>query len=192
MNYGELKALIITYAHRTDLSVNNLIDTLVENAATRIGRDCRMQEMERVATLTVDGFAGLPDGFMGLRSITKPKANGLINLIQTTSMQFEQLSEGDDFYCIKNGQIHINGQADITINYMKRPSELTVDAGINFVLLSAPNLYLYGSLMEVFIYAQDTDAFTQYEGLYNQEVERVNTAADKQKYSGALQLRRVD
>jgi len=193
MNNEDMRKLVIQYSHRNDLRTDGLIDQMIDLAAIRIGRDTRMIELERRATLTINNFAGLPNGYMSMRGVTIPTPRGPRILRAVSPPQFDaHKADGIEVYCIRNGQLHIHGEAVVSIDYMVRPQKLIEDADSNFVLETFPNLYLYGALLEVWVYAMDAEAFQFVYSKYSEEVDTANALADRQRMGANSTISRVD
>jgi len=192
LNFEGLRKLVEAYAKRTDLRESGFLDQAIELTAVRIGRDVKMMEMERIATLNVARSAGLPDGYARMRSVATSSLPHNRSLILVSPAQFEWSYSDISVYMIANGQIHIHGEGEITISYFIRPERLVNDNDSNFVLDAAPGLYSMGTLMEVWTWAQDAEAFEMARQRYEAEVMAVNKNYSHQVFGNNASIRRVD
>ncbi len=192
MTLEELRKMVEAYSKRTDLRDHNFLDMIIELSAIKISRDVHMVEMERIASLNVVDKIGLPDGYVGMRSVRALGVRAETTLIAVSSDQFNMQHRMISVYMIKNGQIHIHGTADLTINYFVRPEKLVSNADTNFVLEAAPELYLYATLMQVWTSLLDVDAFENARLSYQGEVERVNINYGQQTFGSNKRIARID
>lgn len=192
MTLEKLRKLVESFSKRTDLRENDFLDQAIELAAIRIGRDVRMMELDRIAMLDVVNSAGLPDGYQFMSSVTANVANREIVLISVSSDQFSEVHQSINTYTVKNGQIHINGTARVTINYSVRPEELVNDADSNFVLTNAPDLYLFATLMEVWTSLLDAEAFEHARSRYEDGVAKAGITYERQTFGSNKRIARVD
>lgn len=191
MNYQQLKAAIAGYAHRTDLEP--MMATFVELATNRIGRDTILVELEKTATLTPadeNTPAPLPVKFMRAISVTTPSANGAIAMEYYTPRQFAEIPNDAGqawYYTIENNTLKVGPVSTAVANllYLEKPDPLVQDADTNTILTNWLNLYLYGCLVEVWIYLQNPVALQAVLQVYGQEVKACNQQADAARHSGA-------
>ena len=196
MNYGQLKGMVLAYAHRSqnpDPDLVSQLGNMFELARLRIGRDIRLLELERAAIVDAQNNAiGFPPDFVSLRAINASNTGGNIALDYVTPDQYTDLlaangtASGTYFYTIANGQIQVGpGLGAVSITYYAYPKILVNDADMNQVTNKWPNLYLYGVLREVWTYLQDYEAMVQADGMYEREADLCNKQAQYARTSGA-------
>lgn len=190
MNYAQLKAAVASYSHKSN--IDDLMDTFVELATNRIGRDTELLETERNATFTPDADKSvpLPDRYMRMIAITTPTPTGPLSLEYVTPSYYAKLSNvggsGARYYTVKENLILVGpGSGDINITYQEKPTYFTNDNDTNDVLTNWSNLYLYGMLIEVFEWGMDTENMIRVFETYKREVRECNIQADDARASGA-------
>lgn len=74
--------------------------------------------------------------------------------------------------------------------FYRRFASLSSATDTNWVLANARGLYLYGALLEAYIFLEDGEEAAKYASLYDQILDRLNSAARKAKFpQGALPTR---
>jgi len=199
VNYGELKTLALAYAKRPDdEGLQAILDSMVELASVRIGRDVDLMELERLATFDlVDNYVSLPQDYVKMRAIWVTRPMSKVSLDYVTPAQYADLqasvsgNHGAFYYTIMNGQIHVGpGINSLTINYLTKPKKLVDNQDTNYVLNAWPNLYLYGALVEIWTYLVDAEPLARAQTQYDQEVARCNRQASIARASGSAMVMR--
>ena len=196
MNYGELKAQVRSYMHRTDLDAE--IPGFIELARQRINRDLRAREMilQVVVTPTVNPFA-LQSDFLEMRDIyhstgTRRITLALVGRKQLNDQRGNALSQpSPQFYSIDGLQIETSPDGigvDFTQLYYARQAELVDDLDTNPTLDAYPTIWLYGALIEAHSFVQDVDLQDKATGIYTAEVEQANTRSAESESGAALQM----
>jgi hypothetical protein len=199
VNYGELKTLIVAYSKRVDdTDLAAILDSMVDIAATRIGRDTELMELERIAEFDlVDNYVGLPDGYSKMRAVWVDRAGSIVSLDYVTPAQYADLQStvsgghGAFYYTVMNGQIHVGpGINSLNMNYFVRPKKLVDPQDTNYVLNQWPNLYLYGALIEVWTYLVDEMPLAISKAQYEEEIKLCNRQAAIARESGGAKVMR--
>ncbi|MGH8717022.1 MAG: phage adaptor protein [Burkholderiales bacterium] len=177
-NFGELKTAISNWSHRTDLTA--ILPDFVSLAEARIGNELDFREFESESNLIA---------IIGSRYIALPVSATLfirpIELWLTTYVPRESVayigayhmpvsvaSGIPNFWTVDSGaRLAFDTIADraytYTFRYVAKPALGSgEDGGTNWLLNSDPEIYLYGSLMEVALYTRDTDAFAMWTSNY--------------------------
>ena len=192
MNFGELKALVSFYIHRTDLEA--VYPQIFEQVRERIGKDARLMVMEVNETLALtDNRLTLDVDFLDLRAVIGTVAGGKRPLKYLTRGDFENYERANFNnqygYTIEGRDLIVSGGDSVEITWFKRPSLLVLDGDTNDVLTNFPNLYLYCALMYANNAIQDTETEQVVTGHYVDELGRANESDDNARYSGdALQI----
>lgn len=195
MNYGELKTLISGYAHRSDLEGN--IPTFVTLATARIGRDVNDPSLTVRATYVADAddqFIILPADVRQITDVYMVTASGRLAVMPRTALQMsalyeQQNEEGAMVYCLRGAEMEVvpslaAGSA-LEINYRSSLAQFVDDADTNSILSKYPNIYVYASMMELAPFIQGEERLAVWQGLYNEEVRRINEEAEDYEMSGA-------
>ncbi len=181
MDRDELVALTESYAHRSDASVDNNIVQFIEFATKRIGRDLRSQ----FNTVTRDPVVGtenpipLGDDFREMRIASYPLDNGRVDLKAVPVHLLERVTvsgttprvytvTGTDMI-LKPFQVKV-----ITITAWVEPPPLDAGDAENDVLTNYPYLYLYATLLELWMWTQDPDLRDAALADYNAETVLIN------------------
>lgn len=194
MNYGQLKAAIADYLHRSDAAQQ--IELSVALARTRIGRDLRcsanLNSLE--FTYPFDG-SFLPADFSEAKEMWYPSGTLQHCLQPMTLTQLSNLSTtggAPAAFAIVAPAIWIRPQVtgNYQLVYYAIPSELVQDTDTNAVLTLYPQLYLYGALMESFFWAQDGDLTAYAKQQYQEEIQLINAMTRSQPLGSAPAMRR--
>lgn len=163
MDRDGLVSLVESYAHRSNASVDNNIEQFIEFATKRIGRDLRSQ----FNTVTRDPVVGtenpipLGDDFREMRIASYPlDGGGRVDLISVPVHLLERVTQsgqtprvftvtGTDMI-VKPFQVKA-----FTITAWVEPVELDSGTAENDVLTQYPYLYLYATLIELWMWTQD-------------------------------------
>jgi hypothetical protein len=198
-NYGELKAAIASFAHRTDLA--NAMDLIVGLATSRIAKDLRSMAMEYRSRDTItSAFHPTPNDYIELRNL-HIEANGnryRLNYLPPEQIDYEYGGAASGMpkaFTIFDSQIEFrpapDTSYDVEIYYFAKPNDLEIDTDTNVALTNHPEVYLYACLMEVAIYLEDDNLLQKWGILYDREIAKVNSAANRAHYpNGNLQQRR--
>lgn len=209
--YAELKTAIESWIARSDLTSN--IDDFIDLAESRIhygGDDPYKSEPIRVLgmeqaneTLTISSqTTALPAGFLEARSLylnTSPKDD----LEYMPPDRFWQSlaarsgsSEQPSIYTIQGTNLVVAPTPDASytakISYFKKLDPLSDAATTNWLITNTPSVYLYGALLEAYIFTKDYDEadkmFAQFRsalgGLVNQD--------KRSRHSGSALVVRAD
>jgi hypothetical protein len=169
-DYNSLIQQLERYSKRTD--VGNELATFVRLTEIRIDSVLQMRKNEVRATLplnTDDRFCRLPDGFLEMRSLRLITDNKFYDLLFRTPKQLSEVLKTratmPTFYTI-NSKVELDAIPDksytLEMEYYKILDALTETNTTNDVITKYPNLYLYGGLTELFLWARDPDEAERY------------------------------
>jgi hypothetical protein len=83
-----------------------------------------------------------------------------------------------------------NGTVSVDLHYYKKLDTITgSDAGTNWLLVLAPDIYLYRSLMEAAVHMRDAGRLAEYGAAYQGALTRVNRAGKKYASAVGMQVR---
>jgi len=164
--YTELKAAIADYLVDDDLVTQ--IPDFIRLAEARFQRKLRIRQMERQDTLyLIDGLATvqLPTGFVEARSVLLHGAQDSVLEYRTpTQLNTDHLNDTSGTpkaYTIIGSNFHFapapSGDVTATITMYAKVDPLSDTTTTNPILDDAPDLYLYGALMEASPFLGDDD-----------------------------------
>lgn len=190
-DYASLQAAIADWSGRTD--IGSRIPMFIRSFENQFSRDNNLQQMYVSGgpyTPGVDGAIVLPTdaanwdqfiwsngGISGVLQVVTPA--WAASLDQTTGMV-------PRFCYIQNGKLYVkpNGPCDVTISYYQKLANLSASVTTNWLISEAPEVYLWGSLAQVGAFVQDADAYSLWNGKYQEALESLLTT-DSGRWSGA-------
>ena len=195
-NYTELEAAVANWLDRDDLAAR--IPEFISLCEARFNRTLRLRAMETldtsVSTVAGTNTIALPTGYVQMRDFhltTSP----LTQLQYLTPEMMVRLNAGSQqgkpaTYTIIGDNIRLGPTPDVVYTtsmlYYKTFDPLSRSAPTNWVITNAPDVYLYGSLLEAEPFLMN-DARTQ---LWAQALkESINTLQEqdnKDRHSGSV------
>jgi len=181
MTYGELKAAIAGYLHRTDLTTE-IID-FITRGEQRIGRDARLVENRILATVTPSsGIAALPTRFAEMRRVSTGTGSSLRILTPVSAHAANNFgSSGNALAYYISGSINLlpSSDTDIDIDYYEYPEPLagSGDSALRPILTRYENLYINAAMAEASLFIQDYEAYGIWSQRYVAELQQANKAA---------------
>ena len=197
--YAELKTSIGDWLNRTDLT--SAIPDFISLAEAQIERNLRTRQMLSRSTATIDTeYAAVPDDFLETKSFK-------LNTNPPTPLQFETIDSLDSlsviyrtattpaYFSVVGGQFRFLPVPDTSytgeLAYYAKLSKLSSTNTTNWLLTAAPDIYLYGSLMQAAPYLQDDARITTWAALYKTGLEELKTADDRSASSGGALVARA-
>lgn len=193
-NYTNLQSTIADTLNRDDLA--SVITTFISLCEAQVNRDLRHWRME----VRTSGQQSAGDAYMQvpadwvetLRFNVVGNGTSPIKLIDSTSMADLRAINNDQYgvpsaYTLEAGQFHLYptpiADVDVELLYYAQVPDLASNA-TNWLLSTAPDVYLYGSLLHSAPYLQDDSRVAVWAQLYSAAVTRLNEASTSAKYSG--------
>ena len=177
-NFANLKASVVNYSGRDDLSANmdDFIVLAEEMMYSNNGNHLRLSAFSTLVTLTTtagDNFLALPADYLEAQSITITASGVTTDLIfhSTSALRLRSGTGTPQFYSISDTlifDISPDDVYDINLTYYAKPVALSSGNPTNYVLTNFPSIYLYGTLAAVYDFADDqpsADAFGRKFGL---------------------------
>ncbi len=200
--YSELQSAVANWLARPgDATLMAFMPDFVRLAEARINRDLRLRSMEQRATAEVDsGFVALPDGFLEMRNLqldTEP----VTRLELMSPEQIDTLRAGSRrgrprWYCILGGELQLapvpDGSYIAEMAYWKRFGPLGIDAPTNWLLVNAPDVYLYAILIEATAFVGNDERLALWAGAYERATRALQVADERGTWSGAVPQVRAD
>jgi len=188
-DYSGLKASLADWMHRGDLNLR--IPDFIRLAEARFNRMLRVRQMEESRwTADVDGIVKLPDDWLEL--IDAPRCDGE-PLEFVTRDQYRALRKRDHvgaYYTIFGDSLGIGYQdVDVEFDYYARIPNLSEDEPKNWLLLEAPDAYLYGSLLEAEPYIKNDPRTATWKAFLEVALNDIQGASDRSRFSGPMVIR---
>ena len=181
--YSELQSAVADWLNRSDLAAR--IPDFITLAETRINRDLRTREQQVIATANVDTpFFAIPGDFLEFKSfrIADATGNAFELMLATPEQISEALTESSvsstpQFVTIIGDQFQIwpaPAQSYVgTLAYVRKVPALSDANPTNWLLSSAPDVYLYGSLMSAGPFLRDSEALVTFKTLFDEALEAI-------------------
>ena len=192
--YAELKTAIANWLNRDDLT--SVIPDFITLTEAQLNRSIRHWRMEkRVETTLDEQYENLPSDFMETLELTLTDGD-MLTLISTADMQRRKrdtIATGKPrFYRVSSDQFEFypapDGDYTLSLQYYGKTPALSDSNTSNWMLEYAPDLYLYGSLLQAAPYLGEDQRLQVWGNLYTaafQEIQQENMTA---KYSGPLKM----
>lgn len=197
--YAELKTSIGDWLNRSDLTT--AIPDFISLAEAQIERNLRTRQMivRSTASLSTE-YSAVPDDFLEAKTFK-------LDTNPPTPMQFETIDSMDNlstvytasgkpaYFSVVGGQFRFVPTPDTTytgeLTYYAKLSKLSASNTTNWLLTAAPDIYLYGSLMQAAPYLQDDARITVWAALYKNGLEELKLADDRSSTSGGVLITRA-
>jgi len=183
--YSELKTTIADYLNRDDLT--SIIPSFITLAEAKFNRKLRVRQMVKRATATLDTqYFAFPADFLQAKEFQ-------LNTNPITILQFVTQNQGDygsasqyiatgkpQFYTIIGTQIEVIPTPDTSytgeLTYYGKIPVLSDSNTSNWLLAYAPDLYLYGALLEATPYLKDDERLAVWSSLYADSIGDIDVA----------------
>lgn len=162
MNYGELRAFIADWLHRSDM--DSAIGRCVAMATSHFNRVLRTPEMEsRDVRPVTSEFVTVPSDFLEIISITRDDGRELRYLARPQFASYVGLGMTPEppIFCVEDYQFRflpaptVDSPLNVTILYYEGIANLVNDSDTNWLLSAFPDAYLYGALMHARVWLHD-------------------------------------
>lgn len=192
-NYSTLQSTIADYLNRQDLTAQ--IPTFIQLAEADMNTRLRCREMiVRATTTNDDEFVRLPLDF--LESINLQLTDGqsplrFVTLDEADIINKRQTYTAPTFYSLMNGAIELvpppatGADVEIEMVYYGKITALSDNNTSNWLLLKAPDVYLYGALVHAAPFLMDDQRISVFGSFYSQRIEALNDESQKSLHSGS-------
>ena len=190
--YDELKTSIANWADRDDLG--NFIPDFIALCEARFNRELRLRSMEQKEfTNTISGQANyaLPVNYLQMREFR-------LNTAPTVSLQYvspeiyESWNVGSGrpkWYTIIANEIRLGpvpeGVYEMEMLFWRKFPNLSSSVTTNWMLQNAPDVYLYGSLLELEPFVQNDGRIAVWAQGYQKAITDIQFQDDKDRHSGS-------
>lgn len=198
--YSELKTSVADWLNRTDLTA--VVPDFISLAEAQIERTLRTRQMIVRSQADIDTeYSATPADFLETKSIK-------LNTTPVTALQFESIDamemlKGTTYpaagkprlFTIVGGQIRVLPVPDAAYRaeliYYAKLSKLSDANTTNWLLTQAPDVYLYGALVQASPYLKDDARITVWASLYQRGLDELQVADDRGATSGGSILMRA-
>tara|TARA_B000000565_G_C23752033_1_gene365022 strand:- start:669 stop:1316 length:648 start_codon:yes stop_codon:yes gene_type:complete len=200
--YAELKTAIQDFAENTETTFVTNLPVFIRSAEDRVFTlvDLELFRKNANAQLSIgDEFLTLPSDYLASFSLQITDAN-YKNFIDFKDVNFVQQYAIDTnangtpkYYGVFDVNNFIlsptpDAAYNVELHYYYRPTSLTAgaDSGTTWLSTNAPNVLLYGSLVEAYTYMKgEADMMQLYEQRFAQEMQRLKDLAEARENSDA-------
>ena len=192
--YTELKTAVANWLDRDDLT--DRIPEFISLAEARFNRLLRLRSMETKQTASTAGGQrnyALPTNYIQMRNF-QLNTSPLIVLSYVTPEIYDRLWGGSQtgtptFYTILANEISLGPiPASVTTMEMlfyKRFDYLTTSAPTNWLLTNAPDIYLYGTMMEAEPFIMNDERVALWATSLARSVQDLQEQDNKDRHSGS-------
>lgn len=194
-NYTDLVSAVAGWLARDDLTTR--IPDFITLAEAKFNRVILHPRMETRSTLTVNTlatdpeFLDLPTDFQTMRSARLSGVTGKPRLGFMTQTQMDDFRYSTDnvtdqpvYFSVTGGQIELaptpNEDYDVQIVYRANIPALSSGAPTNWLLTMAPDLYLYGALLESAPYTKNDERISVWAMGVQTVIDQLNTLGDRE------------
>lgn len=179
-SYTELVAAVGDWLDRSDLSARAA--DFIRLTEARLNRLLDDPEMEVSATLTGDG-AELPADFGEMVSIGTADGNPLSPIGNAEYAALMPVSGTSRYYTIRGGAIYYHpGSANVTLVYRRSIPALSGTNATNWLLDRAPDVYLYGALVQASAFLMEDDRVGMWKAAFDEAIGELRTDGARRKW----------
>lgn len=177
--YTNLQAAIATWLMRDDLTTS--IPDFITLCESRTSRRIRVREMVTSDTMTpVSGVCTLPTDY--IEALRVGAETDPVSVLTPISLDMARdqfnISGYPTHYVIQGSTLtaYPTSDSDITLDYFAQVPALSTTAPTNWLLTKAPEIYLYGSLIESAPFMEDDNRLATWISLYKSAVDDLQQA----------------
>ena len=192
-NFTTLVSTVADYLNRQDLSAQ--IPTFIQLAESDLNTRLRCREMiVRATTTNDDEYVRLPLDYLegiNLQLVGGQSPLRYITLDEADIVNARQGYNAPTFYSLMNGAIELvpppatGVDVEIEMVYYGKITALSEANQTNWLLLKAPDVYLYGALVHAAPFLMDDQRISVFGSFYSQRVEALNDESQKSLHSGS-------
>lgn len=200
--YDELKSSLADWLNRSDLT--SVIPDFIRLAEAQMERQLRTRQMIVRATASFAAgaeYGTVPDDFLEAKAV-KLDTNPVTSLTFQTIDALDQLSNttylssGKPLYfTVVGNQFRLlpipDGAYTADLVYYAKLTKLSSTVSTNWLLTQAPDVYLYGSLLQAAPYLQDDARISVWSSLYMAGLDQLQVADDRGSTSGGALMARA-
>jgi hypothetical protein len=174
---AELHTAVSNWLNRSDLT--SRIPEFISLAEAAFNRNLRTRDMlSRSTTSTNAQYVALPSDFLEMLNVELTSTDPPKRLLYATSDRSDDFRQQKSnkvgvpvYYTIEGSAIQLNPTPDISytiqMSYYKDIPALSAvaDSGDNWLLVTHPDIYLYGTLVQASPYLMDPQSAQMWDGL---------------------------
>jgi len=193
--YTALKASVADFLNRDDLTA--VIPDFIALAEAQINRDVRHWKMEARSSgqqSSGDEYMQIPaDWVETIRLHLTGTGTTVVNLVSRDSMADKRSAQEDTtgtpiMYTHADGQFQLyptpSTDTDFELLYYQKVPSLSSNSD-NWLLLEAPDVYLYGALLHSAPYLAEDQRVAVWAQMYSASVQRLNEVSEDARFSGS-------
>ena len=189
---SELTTSIIAYSMRVgDAGFAAQVPTFIKLAESRINRVLRVAEMERVSTVSLSQNGGvLPCDYLEWRGVSGGFPTRDLSYI-TPGQSVEVSPNGGEprSFSVAGNRLNVYPGnppgGTVRMSYYAKVPDLTEDEPTNWLLEKAPELYLYGALIETAPFLMDDSRLQTWTTLFQKALADLQSADTGARYANA-------
>ena len=197
--YAELKTSVGDWLNRSDLTT--AIPDFISLAEAQIERNLRTRQMivRATASITTE-YSAVPTDFLEVKSFkldtnpVTPLGFETIDSMDTLAITYSSAGK-PIFFTVVGEQFRYLPEPDTAYTgeliYYAKLSKLSTANTTNFLLTAAPDVYLYGALMQAAPYLQDDARIAVWASMYRAGLEEVTQADDRSSSTGGVLIARA-
>jgi hypothetical protein len=198
--YAELQTAVANWLKRSDLT--SYIPDLISLAEAQMNRDFAnfnppLRAMEQTQTGTLSGSTlALPSRYMGTKRL-RVSIGGQWRVMEVKSS--EQLgpytTTGEPVFISANGENLEFGPppgTSYSYEWIYWQGFAALSAGVNWVITNAPDLYLFGTLLQAEPFIKNDKRIPIWAGFYKNAIQSLEMANRKDRMSGSTLRMRTD
>ncbi len=180
--WSDLQAAIANWIARADLAAN--IPDFIALFESVANRRLRLRQQESVATLAPSsGVAALPADYLAWRRVTWtgqfPRELEYVHPSYLHALYPTLPTDVPRLFTIEGGNLTVAPRDDtaLTFDYFQRIPALSGTSTSNWLLATAPDLYLFGALAEAHGFVKDADSLALWKARRDElldEIERLD------------------
>jgi len=198
-DYASLQAAVASSVHRVgDTQFTAELPRFVQMAEMDIFRNLQIRQTESMVTGTTSGaMIVIPIGMDAIERLSISAYGRDFSLDYTSPNGLEYLSFPNlsSRYTIENGAIRLlappAGNYTYTLYIVPNMAPLSVANPTNWLILNAPDVYLYGTLLQAAAWTKDGEESARCAPFYAQAIESVRNQDAQRRFplSGGLQIK---
>lgn len=186
--FTDLITEVEAYLSRTDYTAR--IPTFIQMTESRLNRLLDDPNMEVRATATGTGqYTTLPDDFKRMIGVSTGNNYDLEQVSESQITSLNQTLTGDPRkYAIVGGAITfapINSAANVSMLYVRRIPALTTVTPTNWLLTLAPDLYLYGVLLQAHLFGWFDERLPIFKAAYDEAIAELRSDGETRRWGSA-------
>lgn len=188
--YAELQTAVAAWAHRSTSNITDFID--LAEARINAALESRMAEVESSLTGVVDSrYIALPTGYYNNIGLWLTTYGNRIEIVyvQPDSLPIATDSSGQPYYYTIDGSniaFEMPCSSAYTYVFRYKKGYDIASTSTNDILTRYPNVYLYGSLREASMFANDDNNAMKWEAAYQFALDECRNAEFKNKTMSTL------